>query len=126
MIMPSFFFVNRTSICSPDKSILLQAVVFSRLIAATVSQADFMVLILKWLFDERVTHKDGRCITIFPPTCMCAAFPASLKNSSLLLFVVSFLGIWRLQYCVSEIQLWRTVNDFICRIPLVWIEDANI
>ena len=124
--MRSCFFVNRASIRSPDKSILLQAVVFSRLTAGTVSQADFMVLILKWLFAEGVTHKGGRRITIFPPTCMCASILVSLRNPSLLLLVVSFLGLWRLQYCVLEMQLCRTMNDFICRILLVWIEDVNM
>ena len=64
----------------PDKSILLQAVVFSRLTAATVSQADFMVLILKWLLAEGVTHKGNRYTTVFPAMCMCTSFLVSLPD----------------------------------------------
>lgn len=79
MAMQSFFFISKDSICRPDKSILLWAVVF-RLTAATMYQAHFMVLMLKWFFPEGVTHKGGRHITIFPFLCVYAFFLVSLRN----------------------------------------------
>lgn len=124
--MPSCFLINRASICSPDKSILLQVVVLSRLPAATMSQVGFMVLILEWLFTDGVTQKGGRYMTIFPLTCMCASFMVFIRNLFLLLLVVLFLGICRLQDCVLEMQLCRTMNNFVCKTLLVWTEDANM
>lgn len=79
MAMQSFFFISKDSICRPDKSILLWVVVF-RLTAATMSQAHFMVLMLKWFFPEGVTRKGGRHITIFPFLCVYAFFLVSLRN----------------------------------------------
>lgn len=126
VIMQSCFFIHRVSICSPDKSILLQVVVFSRLTAATMSLIDYTVLILKWLFTDGVTQKGGRYITIFPLTCMCASFMVSIRNLFLLLLVVLFLGVCRLQDCVLEMQLCRTMNNFVCRALSVWTEDTNM
>lgn len=126
--MQSSFFINTDTICRPDKSILLRAVVFSRLTTATTSQADFMVLMLKWLFPEGVIHKCSRHITIFPPPCVYVFLLVSLRNFSLLLLVVSFQGIWRLWYCVLEVQHCQAMSFgfFICRISLVWTVDESM